>query len=94
MQLDEWLASVSAELGTEDFVLDDAAVRTLLDLARDAAHGVERVAAPLTTFLVGLAVGRGQALAEASARAAALALAQDRDETTGRDDPQVSAGRD
>jgi hypothetical protein len=29
----------------------------VLDLARDAAHGIARPAAPLTTFLVGLAAG-------------------------------------
>ena len=39
----------------------------LLDLARDAAHEVERIAAPLTTFLVGVAVGRGLALEDAAA---------------------------
>jgi hypothetical protein len=33
-------------------------ITALLDLARDAAHGVARPSAPLTTFLVGLAAGR------------------------------------
>ena len=38
--------------------IDSAPDRDLvLDLARDAAHGVARPAAPLTTFLVGLAAG-------------------------------------
>lgn len=32
-------------------------VKLLLDVARDAAHGVARPAAPLTTFLVGYAAG-------------------------------------
>ena len=62
MELDEWLAQLSAELGTDDVELDHQTVKVLLDLARDAAHGVERVAAPLTTFLVGVAVGRGQSV--------------------------------
>ncbi|MFB8367078.1 DUF6457 domain-containing protein, partial [Streptomyces sp. NPDC055929] len=48
-----------------------------LDLARDAAHGVARPAAPLTTFLVGYAAARAgggpEAVAEASRKAAALA---------------------
>jgi Domain of unknown function (DUF6457) len=39
-------------------------MRVVLDLARDAAHGVARPAAPLTAFLVGVAVGRGRPLQE------------------------------
>jgi hypothetical protein len=38
---------------------------------------VERVAAPLTTFLVGIAVGRGAALSTAAATATALLLNED-----------------
>ncbi|MFI2210327.1 NTP transferase domain-containing protein [Streptomyces sp. NPDC020141] len=73
--LDEWITAVKEELGIEL----DVDTHLLLDLARDAAHGVARPAAPLTTFLVGYAAaaaGRGQgpeAVAEASRRAAALA---------------------
>ncbi|NLU68644.1 NTP transferase domain-containing protein [Streptomyces sp. HNM0574] len=52
--LDEWIAAAKAELGI-DLDVDTAA---LLDLARDAAHGVARPAAPLTTFLVGYAAAR------------------------------------
>jgi hypothetical protein len=33
----------------------------VLDVARDVAHGVARTAAPLTTYLLGLAVGRSGA---------------------------------
>ncbi|MGW4836858.1 DUF6457 domain-containing protein [Streptomyces globisporus] len=78
--LDEWITSVKNELGIELDV--DTAV--LLDLARDAAHGVARPAAPLTTFLVGYAAARASAgagpdeaaaaVAEASRKATALAL--------------------
>ncbi|MFE2675399.1 NTP transferase domain-containing protein [Streptomyces hygroscopicus] len=71
--LDEWIAAVKAELGI-DLDVDTAA---LLDLARDAAHGVARPAAPLTTFLVGYAAaqkgGGSEALAAATEKAAALA---------------------
>lgn len=68
--LDEWITAVKAELGIELDV--DTAV--LLDLARDAAHGVARPAAPLTTFLIGYAAGRqGGDVTELSRRAAALA---------------------
>jgi Domain of unknown function (DUF6457) len=53
--LDAWLHRVCAELE-----LPEAVDRTaVLDLARDVAHGVTRPAAPLTAYLVGVAVGRG-----------------------------------
>ncbi|WP_031273339.1 DUF6457 domain-containing protein, partial [Curtobacterium sp. B8] len=55
-------------------------ISTVLDLARDAAHGVARPAAPLTTFLVGYAAGlRGgsaEDLADATATATRLAVAR------------------
>ena len=74
MELKQWLTILSAELGTNDVTMDDATVRTLLDLARDSAHEVERVAAPLTTFLVGIAVGRGATLGTAAATATTLLM--------------------
>jgi hypothetical protein len=77
MDLDQWLAAVSAEIGTDDLTLDNNAIHTLLDLARDSAHEVERVAAPLTTFLVGVAVGRGASLGAVAAKATALAMRDD-----------------
>ncbi|MFF9122546.1 NTP transferase domain-containing protein [Streptomyces sp. NPDC014889] len=80
--LDEWISAVKDELGIEL----DVDIRALLDLARDAAHGVDRPAAPLTTFLVGYAAAQGkggpEAVAEASRKAAALARRW-ADETTG-----------
>ena len=72
MELKQWLTTLSAELETSDVSMDDNTVQTVLDLARDSAHEVERVAAPLTTFLVGIAVGRGAALSTAAATATAL----------------------
>ncbi|WP_422397587.1 DUF6457 domain-containing protein [Streptomyces acidiscabies] len=72
--LDEWISAVKDELGIEL----DVDTTVLLDLARDAAHGVARPAAPLTTFLVGYAAGRtdgsAEAVAEAARKATALAL--------------------
>ena len=72
--IDEWVAALAAELGVPAGSVD---VRTLLDLARDAAHQVDRPAAPLTTYLVGYAAGlRGggsEAVAEATASAQRLA---------------------
>lgn len=68
--LEEWIAAVKTELGVEL----DVDTTALLDAARDAAHGVARPAAPLTTFLIGYAAGRtGLPPAEAAARISALA---------------------
>lgn len=72
--LSTWLDSVASELGVTDVELDNNSIHTLLDLARDSAHEVERLAAPLTAFLVGIAVGRGESLGAAAARVTALAL--------------------
>ena len=55
--LEEWLVDCCKRLGLEEST--GAAYRDLvLDLARDVAHGVARPAAPLTTFLLGLAAGQ------------------------------------
>jgi hypothetical protein len=73
ISLEQWATALAAELGLEPDAVD---VEQVLDLAADAAHGVVRPAAPLTTFLVGLAAGRaggGDAeVADAVARAEAL----------------------
>lgn len=69
--MDEWIAAVKAELGV------DAAVDlpTILDVAKVAAHSIERPAAPVTTFLLGIAVANGMDAAEASRRITDLAAA-------------------
>lgn len=73
VNLDEWVTYVAAELGLDGIELDADAV---LDLASVAAHAVVRPAAPLTTFLAGLAAGRAGGspddIREAVARAASL----------------------
>ncbi|GAA2085346.1 NTP transferase domain-containing protein [Streptomyces albiaxialis] len=80
--LDEWIAAVKAELGIEL----DVETGPLLDLARDAAHGVARPAAPLTTFLVGFAAARAggtpEDVADAARKAAALARRWSEEDTT------------
>ena len=63
--LDDWTADACRALALDPAVVDQALI---LDLARDAAHGVARPAAPLTTYLLGVAVG----LAADPAAAAAL----------------------
>ena len=68
--LDEWAAAACGELGLDPAALD---ARLVLDLARDVAHGVARPAAPLTAYLLGVAVGQGRPLAESAARISQLA---------------------
>ncbi len=51
MTLQQWTAAVQTALGTDT----EVDIHLVLDLARDAAHAVERPAAPLTTFLLGYA---------------------------------------
>jgi hypothetical protein len=69
MTLDEWMAVAAAELRVDVSDLGEVAGlrNELLDVARDAAHGVARPAAPLTTFLLGVAVGRGMPVGDAAA---------------------------
>ena len=76
--LEEWMTTVREELGLEGEAVANVkdVTRVILDLARDAAHGVARPAAPLTAYLVGVAVGRGAPLGDTASRIAALALAQ------------------
>jgi hypothetical protein len=66
--LEDWIAAVRTELG-----VDPVDTKLVLDLARDVAHGVARPAAPLTAYLLGLAVGRGADPRQAAATVAALA---------------------
>ena len=68
--LDDWTDAACAELGIDPASVD---LRQILDLARDAAHQVERPAAPVTAFLLGVAVGTGMPAGQAVARLRALA---------------------
>jgi hypothetical protein len=45
----EWIAAYAGRLGTEPPTTDE--FKALLDLAGEAAHGSERVAAPVATWL-------------------------------------------
>ncbi|MFC4244012.1 DUF6457 domain-containing protein [Gryllotalpicola reticulitermitis] len=71
--LDEWLAEACRLLG----ITTDPRLSTplLLDVAARAAHTVVRPAAPITTFLVGLAAGRVGGSDEDVARAVRAILA-------------------
>jgi hypothetical protein len=68
--LDEWTAALCAELGIEP---TEDSVRTVLDLARVVAHAVDRPAAPVTAYFLGMAVGRGATMAEATGKVSQLA---------------------
>lgn len=71
--LHTWADRVIAELELPDAV-DESTLQLILDLARDAAHGVARPAAPLTTYLLGLAVARGADPTDTAARITRLAV--------------------
>ena len=51
-----WPEELAEAVGEEPLSSDEIA--EILDVARDVAHTTERKYAPLSTFLLGLAVGR------------------------------------
>jgi Domain of unknown function (DUF6457) len=69
--LDQWWDQVTAALGIAE-AAPSALMSQVLDLTRDVAHGVSRPAAPLTAFLVGVAVGAGSDPQEATRAVTAL----------------------
>ena len=69
-ELAEWIAAAGAELGVRP---EEVPTGQLLDVARDVAHQVLRPGAPVTAYLMGLAVGRGADPADVAARISALA---------------------
>jgi hypothetical protein len=68
--LDEWTELVCFEFGLPSGSVD---ARLILGMARDVAHGVDRPAAPLTAYLLGLAVASGHPAESAAARISSLA---------------------
>jgi hypothetical protein len=75
-RLHQWVDAAAAEADVPTAAVD---VDAILDLARESAHNVERPAAPITTYLLGYAAGRGldaAATAELADRLAALARRQ------------------
>lgn len=73
----EWLRLVAAELGLDpETVLEHEEV--LLAMVAAVAHGPSRPGAPLSAFLVGLAVGRGAGTSEAARRVTVLAQEHER----------------
>jgi len=69
VNLHDWIDELCDELDIE-LEVDEALI---LDLARDAAHSVERPAAPITTFLLGYAAAASDARPDEVERLAGLA---------------------
>jgi hypothetical protein len=55
--MDRWVLAVSEELGLTPNLGD---TRLILDLTKEVAHNVDRPAAPVAAYLVGIAVGQGK----------------------------------
>lgn len=70
--MDEWIAEVKLALG----LTVDVDVDLLLNLAREAAHNVTRPAAPITTYLLGIAVANGADAKTTAAKIERLAMAR------------------
>ena len=67
--MNDWIAAVQKELGLDVSFDADA----ILDAARDAAHTIERKAAPVTTYLMGVAAAHGTNPQEIAAKIEKLA---------------------
>lgn len=67
--MDKWVTAVAAELG----VADDVDIDLVLDVAKEAAHKVQRPAAPVTTYLLGMAIANGKDPQQAAATIRELA---------------------
>lgn len=73
--LDDWLREATAALELPADAVPADLRTDLLDVTRDVAHHVARVAGPLSTYLLGLAVARGMAPSAAIEVVSRLALA-------------------
>lgn len=73
--LDDWIDDTCRALGLPPDSVTHERRDELLDLTRDVARGVARIAGPVTTYLVGIAVGSGMPPAQAVATVAGLAAA-------------------
>jgi hypothetical protein len=67
--MDKWIKAVQTVLAINVEVDQES----ILNLARDAAHTIERKAAPITTFLLGIAVAGGADPREAAKQIELLA---------------------
>ena len=74
--LDDWTTDAAVALGLPADTMTNSLRDELLDLTRDVAHGVARPGGPLSTYLVGLAVGAGMSPTDAIGRLSELAAAR------------------
>ena len=72
--MDEWIIDLKAALDLNV----DVDVDLLLDVARDAAHNVTRPAAPITTYLLGIAVANGADVKITAAKIQQLATSRNK----------------
>ena len=74
--MEEWLDRLADELGVERLSRRELGV--ILKLTRDVAHSVERKFAPLSAFVLGVAVGQriGEGLSRDEAFDGAVSLAE------------------
>ncbi len=77
MDLDDWIDQLRLALGTDGDPAAEIDQALVLDLARIAAHSVERKSAPITTYLLGYAAGAqgadGKQIADLAFKAQQLA---------------------
>lgn len=85
--LQSWADAVRTELG----LADDPQLGLVLRMAKDVAHGVVRPGAPVTAYLMGLAVGRGADPEDVGRRVSRL-VSQHTTAPTGEPAAEPSAG--
>lgn len=72
-ELDAWITELAPRLGIN---VSEVPTHVILDVARDVAHGAVRPGAPVSAFMIGLALGLGNiATPEQGAEAVAETLA-------------------
>ncbi len=81
--LEDWIADAADALNLPAAPIPIDLRDALLELTRDVAHGVARIAGPLTCYLVGLAVANGAAPSVAVDTLKELAAARQPDPTDG-----------
>ncbi len=83
-----WLARLRSRLGADGLELSSDEQSALLDLARIAAHRSHRIAAPLSTFLVGVALGARSSEERAATLAAIIRDLDQPGQTPDSESPQ------
>ena len=85
--LDDWIADATSALSLPPASIPLDLRDDLLDLTRDVAHNVARVAGPLTCYLAGLAVANGAAPSTVTTALKELAAARKPADPPGPSEP-------